>query len=66
MGEGFSYTNSKGVTYYLHQKDVNLKNGLQVTIYFFCRDTRDGWTVMPAGYQVMESTRTGLPLLKKV
>lgn len=62
----FSYTNSKGQTYYLHKKDVTLKNGRQQTIYFFARDIRDGaLDELPDGYQVVETQRTGMPVLKK-
>jgi len=62
----FSYTNSKGQTYHLHKKDVTLKNGRQQTIYFFARDVRDGsLDAVPAGYKVMETQRTGMPVLKK-
>ena len=62
----FSYANSKGQTYYLHKKDVTLKNGRAQTIYFFARDVRDGsLNAVPAGYAVMETSRTGMPVLKK-
>lgn len=62
----YSYTNSKGQTYYLHKKDVTLKNGRQQTIYFFARDVRDGaLDDVPSGYEVMETQRTGMPVLKK-
>lgn len=62
----FSYTNSKGQTYYLHMKEVTLKNGRQQTIYFFARDVREGaLDEVPAGYQVVETERTGMPVLKK-
>ena len=62
----FSYTNSKGQTYYLHSKDVTLKNGRSQTIYFFARDIRDGaLDAVPAGYQVVETQRTGMPVLKR-
>lgn len=62
----YSFTNSKGQTYYLHKKDVTLKNGRRQTIYFFARDVRDGsLDDVPAGYEVMETTRTGMPVLKK-
>lgn len=62
----FSYTNSKGQTYYLHKKDVTLKNGRQQTIYFFAREVREGaLDEVPAGYQVVETQRTGMPVLKK-
>ncbi len=62
----FSYTNKKGQTYYLHTRDVTLKNGRVQTIYFFARDVRDGsLSAVPAGYMVVETTRTGMPVLKK-
>lgn len=62
----FSYTNSKGQTYYLHKKDVTLKNGRAQTIYFFARDVRDGsLDAVPGGYTVVETSRTGMPVLKK-
>ncbi len=62
----YSYTNSKGQTYYLHKKDVTLKNGRQQTIYFFAREVRDGaLDSVPAGYEVVETQRTGMPVLKK-
>ncbi|MDR0463316.1 MAG: hypothetical protein LBG64_03805 [Pseudomonadales bacterium] len=62
----FSYTNAKGQTYYLHTKDVTLKNGRKQTIYFFAREVRDGaLNEVPAGYEVMETARTGMPVLKR-
>lgn len=62
----YAYTNSKGQTYYLHMKDVTLKNGRQQTIYFFARDIREGaLDAVPAGYTVIETERTGMPVLKK-
>ena len=62
----FSYTNSKGQTYFLHTRDVVLKNGRKQTIYFFARDQRAGvMDAVPAGYQVVETKRTGMPVLKK-
>jgi hypothetical protein len=62
----FSFKNSKGQTYYLHKKDVTLKNGRQQTIYFFAREERAGaMDEVPSGYKVMETSRTGMPVLKK-
>lgn len=62
----YEFTNSKGVKYYLHYKDVNLKGGRTQRIYFFARDVRAGsLDAVPAGYQVMETERTGMPILKK-
>lgn len=62
----YSYTNSKGQTYYLHSKNVTLKNGRTQTIYYFARDVRAGsMDAVPAGYTVVETQRTGMPVLKK-
>lgn len=62
----FSYTNKKGQTYYLHTREVTLKNGRVQRIYFFARDIRDGaLEAVPAGYEVVETKRTGMPVLKK-
>ncbi len=62
----FAYTNKKGQTYYLHTREVKLKNGRVQTIYFFARDIRPGaLPTVPAGYTVVETARTGMPVLKK-
>jgi len=62
----YEFTNSKGTKYYLHFKDVNLKGGREQRIYFFARDIRDGsLEAVPDGYQVIETERTGMPILKK-
>ena len=68
MSDAYSYVNSKDQTYYLHGKDVTLKNGRVQRIYFFARDVREGeaLTEVPAGYVVSETTRTGMPVLRKV
>lgn len=61
----YSYTNSKGKTYYLHSKQTTLKNGRTQTIYFFAKDEKDGTLDdLPDGYKVAE-TANGLPVLKK-
>jgi hypothetical protein len=62
----YSFTNSKGRTYFLHKKDTTLKNGRTQTIFFFARDVRAEGSLdaVPAGYAVSES-RNGLPVLKK-
>ncbi|HDZ27907.1 MAG: hypothetical protein E3J44_01610 [Candidatus Aminicenantes bacterium] len=62
----FEFTNSKGVKYYLHFKDVNLKGGRIQRIYFFARDVRDGsLDEVPEKFKVIETERTGMPILKK-
>ncbi|MGD2072546.1 MAG: hypothetical protein PVG65_03560 [Candidatus Thorarchaeota archaeon] len=60
----FSHTNSKGQTYWLHTKEVKLRSGKVQRIFFFSKDS-SGSIDMPEGYTVIESKRTGLPLLKK-
>lgn len=62
----YSYTNKKGQTYYLHNKNVTLRGGRKQVIYFFAREVRSGsLDAVPAGYKVMETERTGMPVLKK-
>jgi len=62
----FLFTNKKGVKYYLHSKKVNLKGGREQTIFYFARDIRPGaLDDVPAGYKVIETTKTGMPILKK-
>jgi len=62
----FSYTNSKGTTYYLHSTTRELKSGKSQTLYFFAKAVKDEGALdaVPAGYVVSES-KNGLPVLKK-
>lgn len=63
----YTYQNSKGQTYFLHSKLVELQNGRQQRIFYFARAQKPGEEVdgMPSGYRVQENQRTGLPFLKK-
>ena len=62
----YSHTNSKGVTYYLHKKDVTLRGGKQQTIYYFAKDERpEAIDALPAGYKVVENPRNGFLTLKR-
>jgi hypothetical protein len=62
----FEFKNSKGVSYFLHSREVELKGGRKQVIYFFARDVRPGaLNAVPAGYIVQETTKTGMPILKK-
>jgi len=55
-----------GDTYFLHSKDVTLRGGRKVTIYYFAKQARENaLDDIPAGYTTMENSRTGLPMLKK-
>jgi hypothetical protein len=62
---GYSYTNSKGKTYFLHSKDVELRGGRNQTIYYFAKDERPEACDLPSGKVVVESPKTGLPFCKK-
>ena len=59
----FQYTNAKGKTYHLHQRDARGNTGTK--LYFFAGAPGEG-TVdeVPEGYEVSETSR-GLPVLKK-
>ncbi len=62
----YQFTNKKGITYYLHAREVKLRGGKMQTIYYFARDVRPGaLDEVPAGYQVVETAKTGMPILKK-
>jgi hypothetical protein len=62
----YEFKNSRGVSYFLHSKQVNLKGGRLQTIYYFARDVRpEALNAVPEGYVVQETTKTGMPILKK-
>ena len=63
----FSVQSKKsGKTYFLHQRLQELKGGQKVTLYYFAGEAKEGAIdALPAGYEVSENTKTGLPLLKK-
>lgn len=63
----YTHKNQKGQTYYLHQREVTLRgSGRKQTIFFFAREVKPGAIDnIPAGYQVVENPRTGLPILKR-
>jgi hypothetical protein len=48
-------------------KDVTLKGGRVQRIYFFAREVKPEGSLdaVPAGMQIVENERTGLPILKK-
>lgn len=67
--KAYAHTNSKGVTYYLHKKDVVLRGGKSQTIYFFSKEEKGGKgepTQLPEGYTVSENTKNGFCTLKKI
>ena len=63
----YSFTNSKGKTYFLHCKKVASASGKTRDLYFFAGDLRPEFAVdaIPDGKQVVEM-KSGLPVLKKI
>ena len=61
----FSFTNKRGVTYFLHSNSKTTSTGKTQTLYFFSKEQKTGvLDAVPAGYKV-EETANGLPVLKK-
>lgn len=55
-----------GKTYYLHTKEVELAAGRKQRIYYFAGQAEtNAINALPAGYEVIENERTGLPMLRK-
>ena len=62
----YSRVNARGQTYYLHSREVALRNNRLQRIYFFAKTIKDGaLDAMPEGYEIVENQRTGLPVLRK-
>jgi hypothetical protein len=65
---GHGYTNTKGNTYYLHVKNVDLKGGRNQDIYYFAVDIKqDSYlplSLLPSYLQIVESPKTKLPFIK--
>jgi hypothetical protein len=61
---GYKHTNSKGKSYFLNTKDVELKGGRNQTIYYFSKDSRPEACDLPDSKVVVESPKTGLPFCK--
>jgi hypothetical protein len=60
----FSFKNSKGTTYYLHETTRTLKSGKLQHLYYFAKTVKKGsLDAVPQGYMVSES-KNGLPVLK--
>lgn len=55
-----------GKTYYLHTKEVKLAGDRKQKIFYFAGVMGEGTlNEVPAGYEVFENARTGLPMLRK-
>ncbi|PID31525.1 hypothetical protein CR983_00690 [Candidatus Saccharibacteria bacterium] len=68
MAAGYSHTNSKGVTYYLHKTEVTLRGGKPQVIYFFAKvANNDKGTPcdLPSDRVVKENPRNGFLTVAK-
>jgi hypothetical protein len=64
----YSHKNSKGVTYFLHKKDVTLRGGKAQTIFFFAKSetgAKGEPSDLPEDRVVTENPRNGFLTLKK-
>lgn len=67
----FTYQNHKGELWYLFSKNVYLRGGKPVRIYFFNKNpnanvgTGRKEYAMPAGYTIRENPRNGVPTLTR-
>ena len=53
-------------TYILHSRLQKLKGGQEVTLYYFAGAAGpNAMDALPAGMEVIENERTGLPMLRK-
>lgn len=63
----FRYTSRDGRRYYLHRRMLAQSSGRPRHLLYFAPDLRPGEEVarLPAGYDIIENDRTGMPLLKR-
>lgn len=55
-----------GKMYHLHSKEVKLAGNRKQVIYYFAGEAaKNALDALPAGYEVIENIRTGLPMLRK-
>ena len=55
-----------GKTFYLHTRETPLPNGKVRRLFFFSGTQGEGaLDALPAGYEIIENAKTGLPMLKK-
>lgn len=60
------FVNSKGVTYYLHSREVLLpRNKVKARSYFFKREKGEDYLSELPIHLMIKETHTGLPIVKK-
>jgi hypothetical protein len=67
LAMAYTHTNSKGVTYYLNEKDVTLRGGKVQTIRYFSKDERpETVDKLPEGMEVVENVKNGFLTCKRI
>lgn len=63
----YRYTNTRGVTYYLHQGTVMLTGSNVERPNYYFRKEPDAKAIdaVPDGYEIFEAPRSALPVLRK-
>lgn len=63
----YEYTNTKGQQYFLHSKEVELRGGLKMRIFYFRKEVDAEFVLdeLPKDREVIENERTGLPLVRR-
>ncbi|MBA3900787.1 MAG: hypothetical protein H0X62_11360 [Bacteroidetes bacterium] len=62
----YSYKNSRGQTYYLHSRKAGRGGSSNRDLFYFGKEQKENAIdKLPEGYEVIESERTGLPILRK-
>lgn len=55
-----------GKSYFLNSKTQMMRGGRKMQLFYFSADKREDTGIpLPQGYEVTESEKTGLPLLRK-
>jgi hypothetical protein len=64
--DGYAHV-ARGHTWYLHRRVLTLPSGRERRLFYFAREARPAELVdrLPAGFLVVENSRTGVPLLKR-
>ena len=64
----YAYCNSRGETYYLHAREVQLRNGHRSYAFYFSKQIRraNALSRMPSGYAIKEMPRSAMPRLARV
>ena len=61
----YTYTNSRGVKYYLNGSESTLRGGHKHMSYYFSKEQRPTACDLPSDREPVENPRNGVPFLRK-